>query len=280
MDHHQRHIDARAPAAGPRPANAGDRRPATRAAVGALVPWLEAITALAALTGLATSCADEPSDAGGVADGVAASDGAPADSGKTDSGKTDTGGGVACHPVKNDGCPSGQHCVWEGDTITCVDDGEHEAGEACDDGKGCKIGVCVGSQGGEARCSPHCTIGLTCASGICNQLENSKGKVCDMGGDNLIACDPLAQDCKTGGTACYSTPKGFGCLSTGSADVKESCTDDNGCKPGLACIGQSSTQPGQCYKMCRQGGGEPSCDSVTAACSKLLGSNTVGYCDG
>lgn len=234
--------------------------------------------------GLGNKVTDSATAAGG--DG-GSSDGGSGDSGSGDSaaandaspGTTDTTNAIACHPVKNTGCPAGQHCSYEGDVITCVDDGEHGAGEACDDGKGCKVGVCVGSPGGEARCAPHCSIGLSCASGLCNSMQSSKGKVCDMGGDNLVACDPLKQDCAVASTSCYSTPKGFGCLNSGATNLKEKCDEDNDCKPGLACVGQSSTQPGQCYKMCKQGGGEPSCASVTAACSKLQGSSTVGYCD-
>jgi hypothetical protein len=185
---------------------------------------------------------------------------------------------VVCKPASNTGCPTGQHCIYDGDTIACVDDGEHDAGEACDDGKGCKVGICVKPQSGESRCAPFCNADIQCASNSCNPLQSGKGKVCDMGGDNLVSCSVLTQNCKDAGKACYATPKGFGCLDAGKVAGAEACNEDNDCVPGYACIGKSTLQPGLCRKICRKGGGEPSCDSITAQCSSLFGDPVAGYC--
>lgn len=185
---------------------------------------------------------------------------------------------VACKPASNTGCPEGQHCIYDGDSIACVENGEHDAGEACDDGKGCKVGICVKPQSGESRCAPFCNADIQCASNSCNPLQSGKGKVCDMGGDNLVACSVLTQNCKDAGQACYSTPKGFGCLDAGKVAAGEACKEDNDCVPGYACIGKSTLQPGLCRKICRKGGGEPSCDSITAQCSSLFGDPVAGYC--
>lgn len=250
--------------------------------------WLAALALCAGTVG----CGGEETPGGGSA---STSDGAGAgsdagggaldatsgtDAGAGDTGSKDTGSSIACHPIKNTGCPDGQHCIYEGDTITCTEDGEHGLGEDCDDGKGCKVGICVGSQGGPSRCANHCTSDLHCASQLCSQLQGSKGKVCDMGGDNLVACNPLDQDCKEPKTACYATPKGFGCLPSGDVEALGACAEDNSCAPGLACVGKSAGQDGVCRKICRQGGGQPACDGVTEGCSKLYGSPTAGYCGG
>ena len=170
------------------------------------------------------------SDAGG--DGAS---GATADGSSDAQGAGDTG--PVCHPIKNTGCPTGQHCVYSGDLILCEDDGAHGVGEACDDGKGCKVGICLKPKAGESRCAPFCTVDVQCASGSCNTLEGSKGKACDMGGTQLTPCDILAQDCKEAGTACYATSHGFGCLKAGIAAVGEACSDEDGCKKGVACTG-------------------------------------------
>lgn len=226
-------------------------------------------------------------DSGAATGSDSTGGGSDATGGGTDGSSSDTttgsdtsGSGVACHPIKNTGCPTGQHCIYDGDLITCTDDGEHALGEDCDDGKGCKVGICVAAQNGPSRCANFCVSDLHCASQLCSQLQSSKGKVCDMGGDNLIACDPLTQDCQDASLACYATPKGFGCLAKGAVDGGEKCAEDNSCLPGFACIGKSAGQDGICRKICRQGGGNPACDGVTEGCSKLYGSPTAGYCGG
>lgn len=228
---------------------------------------------------------DEPADTStadtAVTDsGTAGGADTAADSGAADTGaaKKDTSSGVKCHPVNNTGCPAGQHCVWEGDVITCTDDGEHGAGEDCSDGKGCKIGVCVGVQGSDKSvCSPHCLADLECASSQCNKLTDSKGKVCDMG-VTVAQCDPLAQNCSGAGQACYAGGQGFVCLAAGSVEAGQPCPEDNSCKAGHACVGKSTGSSGVCRKVCKIGGGSPSCDDITASCASLLGSATVGYC--
>lgn len=230
-------------------------------------------------SGTGTAQDSSAADASG-ADSAGGSDTTAADTG----GSADTGSSIACHPIKNSGkntgCPEGQHCVYEGNLITCTTSGEHGLGEDCEDGKGCTVGICVKGQTGKSRCANFCTSDLHCSSQSCNQLQDSKGKVCDMGGDELTPCDPLAQDCKQAGTGCYGTPKGFGCLPAGSVAAGDPCDDYAACVAGYACVGLSSGQDGYCRKICRQGGGAPACDGVTEGCSKLFGSATAGYCGG
>ncbi|MCO4761652.1 MAG: hypothetical protein KC502_09125 [Myxococcales bacterium] len=214
------------------------------------------------------------------ADAAAQSDGGQSDGGSTDTGSTaakDTSTGIKCHPVNNTGCPAGEHCIWSGNSIVCEADGEHGAGEECGDGKGCKIGVCVGVQGSDKSvCSPHCLANLECNSGICNKLTDSKGKVCDMG-VQVAQCAPFKKECDAG-QSCYSGAQGFICLSNGKVEAGQPCPDDNSCLPGHACVGKSGSGNGVCRKVCKMGGGEPSCDDISTSCSSLLGSSTVGYC--
>ncbi len=240
----------------------------------------------AAATDAATgSAADSAThDGGAKTDSGASGDGGDGGSGATADASGDTQSAadttVACHPIKNTGCPAGQHCIYDGDFIRCEDDGAHGLGEDCEDGKGCKVGVCIKPQSGESRCSPFCTSDVQCASGSCNALKTGKGKVCDMGGSTLTPCDILSQDCQEPGMACYGTSKGFGCLKVGVAAGGEACSDENGCQKGFACAGLSGSGNGMCRKVCKIGGGEPSCESITAPCSSLNGSKIAGYCDG
>ncbi len=246
---------------------------------------------VSALSGCGTTTPDPAADSGGsqadsnIGDSAgsdAAADGAATDAtGTADAGttKADTGSSIKCHPVNNTGCPAGQHCVWEANSIVCTADGEHAAGADCTDGKGCKIGVCVGVQGSsKSVCSPHCLANLECASSICNSLQDSKGKVCDMG-VQVTQCDPFGTGCEVGKT-CYAGGNGFVCMSVGDVEAGKVCADDNSCAAGLACVGKSGSGAGVCRKMCKMGGGAPSCDDISVTCASLLGSSTAGYCGG
>lgn len=243
------------------------------------------------LTGLSLSilagCGSDSTDAStksetntetdaGSSDSSSASDAGATDSAST---KKDAGPGIKCHPVNNTGCPAGQHCVWEGNAITCIDDGEHAAGADCSDGKGCKIGICVGVQGSDKSvCSPHCLANLECASGVCNKLTDSKGKVCDMG-VQVAQCNPLVTGCDAG-KSCYAGGNGFVCMTQGAVEDGKPCPEDNSCAPGLACVGKSGSSGGVCRKICKMGGGLPACDDISSNCSSLLGSTSAGYCGG
>ena len=120
-------------------------------------------------TGGAPKTSDDDSSAEDAADSTTAADSQAVDAGAVDSGPVDTGPvdtgpvdtgptGPACHPTNpaKGPCPKGQHCVWSGDSLMCEADGEHAAGEDCEDGKGCKVGVCVKGESGKSVCAPHC----------------------------------------------------------------------------------------------------------------------------
>ena len=246
--------------------------------------WLRLIrTTLLVSVVVVSGCGGDDSDSA-PAD-VVTDTGATVDSGAADTGTTvdsgaakDTKPSVKCHPVQNTGCPTGQHCVWEGDTITCVEDGEHGVGEECGDGKGCKVGICVSVQGSDKSvCAPHCLANLECASGLCNKLTDSKGKVCDMN-VQVEQCNPLNQKCPNPGDGCYPAANGFICLSSGSKESGQPCPDYNSCAPGLACVGKSGSSGGVCRKICVIGKANQTCDDITAECAPLLGSSTVGFC--
>ncbi len=227
---------------------------------------------------------------GDAADASTAADAAASDAGKVDTATVDTapvdGGpvdtgpsGPACHPTNpvKGPCPQGQHCVWSSDTLVCEADGEHSAGESCEDGKGCKIGICVKNDSGKSTCAPHCLGNLDCASNRCNNLESSKGKVCDMGEPPPTQCNPFTHNCEKASEACYATTGGFVCKLAGKVEAGSPCPDDNSCKKGAICVGKSASG-GVCRQICNQvKGAEPNCD-VGVKCTPFDGSDFVGFC--
>jgi len=255
------------------------------------VALLAVMTSLGAGCGTASTSTGAPK-IGGDADATSvdtttdtASDTAPSDSGVQDAGTKDStpadadSGGPACHPTKPEQipCPKGQHCVYSNSVLVCEDDGEHGAGEDCEDGKGCKIGICVQSEAGNSACAPHCFGNLDCASKICNNLKDSKGKVCDMGEPSAAQCDPLAQNCSEPGEACFATNSGFVCKLAGNVASGSPCPEFSSCKKDLVCVGKSSSG-GVCQKICNQAMDTgPNCN-IGVKCTPLLGSGTVGFC--
>ena len=217
-------------------------------------------------------------DSGATDSGQA--DAGPVDTGAVDTGPVDTGpSGPACHPTNpaKGPCPAGQHCVWSSDVLVCEADGEHAAGEDCEDGKDCKIGICVKSDSGKSTCAPHCLGNLDCDSNRCNNLESSKGKVCDMGEPPPAQCNPFTHNCDGAGQACYASTGGFVCKMAGKVEAGSPCPADNSCKKGLICVGKTASG-GVCRQTCNQvKGTEPSCD-VGVKCTPFEGSEFVGFC--
>ena len=234
----------------------------------------------APLNGDAVAAA-EVTDAASAADAGGTPDAGAPDAGPKDSGPPDTGPTPpACHPVNpaKGPCPAGEHCVWSKDTLICEKDGEHAAGEDCEDGKGCKIGICVKNDSGKSVCAPHCIGNLDCDSNICNGLEGAKGKVCDMGEPPPPQCNPFTQNCSEVGEACYSTPNGYVCKMAGKVATGSPCPEDNSCLKGSICVGKSSAS-GVCRKICNQvKGSTPNCD-VGVKCTPYQGSEFAGYCE-
>lgn len=246
----------------------------------------------AATTQGAPLAGDAVFDAGNDGDGDSgAVDAGVQDAGKPDTGSPDTGpvdsgppdagpAPIACHPVNpaKGPCPAGEHCVWSNSVLVCEKDGAHGAGEECDDGGGCKVGICVKGDSDKSHCAPHCIIDLDCASGKCNGLEGTKGKVCDVGEPPPPQCNPLVQKCSGVSQACYSVSGGFTCKAAGSVKIGSPCPEDNSCVPGAICVGKS-TSAGVCRKVCNQDTGfEPFCD-VGVKCTPYQGSTNVGYCE-
>ena len=222
------------------------------------------------------------SDASGSGTGAVPSDtgsSTPTDVGAATGSDTAKPDGPECHPVKpaSGPCPPGKHCVWQGESPACVPDGSHGAGENCDDGDGCKVGICVKNDDDKSRCAPHCFGDLDCASGQCNPLEEGKGKVCDMGGGSKPQCNPLAQNCSDSNEACYHTSNGFVCKTKGNVSAGGQCVDDNSCLPGHLCVGKTSSG-GVCRKICSVTGSNGLTCPVGIKCSNYLGSSQVGYC--
>lgn len=216
-------------------------------------------------------------DAAGSADSAGSSNDSTA--GSKDSRKADIT--APCKPWLTPAewdCPSATHCGYDDDDqIACVPNGEHDVGESCDDGKGCKIGLCVQGQDGEARCSPFCTVASHCQSKSCNGIKDKPYKTCDMA--DYQPCDPLASNCP-GGQACYTLGKhGFVCLLTGDVEAGSVCKASYDCAPGLHCAGAGgvSTSSGLCKPLCKVGGGSPACESLTTPCTPIGGN--AGFCD-
>ncbi|GEM_PF-2944438 len=245
--------------------------------------------ALTAVLGI-SACSDDTSDSDDTdtasgSDSAAGNDTAAqsdagssaADIGPADTGPTKT----PCKPYKKPGdydwgCPVGEKCVWETNGTKCVAAGTKTPGADCASAEECAVGTCVQNSAGKSRCSPYCLSDVQCSKGPCNKLSDSKGKVCDMGGPPPPQCDPIGQSCDKG-FACYSTPDGFICKSEGKVAHGQPCNADNECAKGVACVGKVGNSPGICRKICKKGGGEPSCDAAIN-CASLGGS--VGYCDG
>lgn len=231
----------------------------------------------------AVSCSDASEPAASSAPADAASSDAAAASDSSGAGKDSVKADIAvlCKPWLTPAewdCPADTHCGYdEQDQIACVPNGVHEVGESCDDGKGCKVGLCVQGQNGEARCSPFCTVASHCQSKSCNGIKDKPYKTCDMA--DYEACDPLASACPSG-QACYALGnQGFVCLLAGEADAGSACKTSYDCAPALHCAGAGgvSTSSGLCKPLCKLGGGSPACESLATPCTPIGGN--AGFCD-
>lgn len=246
------------------------------------------LLACALLFALLAGCGGTTTTSSGTAtgDAAAASDGkadaTATDAGADSAGKTDTSTAkdttpAACNPLANTGCKDpGTHCGYDDtETVACIADGSHAVGEACGDGQGCKVGMCVTAQNGKSACAPYCATDAGCDSGSCNKIEGKKYKTCDVA--TYEPCDPTQQDCKTAGQACYDLgSSGFGCAKAGTADHGDTCAGPTDCQKGYTCTGTSGgLGNGICRKFCHVTP-PTGCDDPTTACAKITSS--IGYC--
>jgi hypothetical protein len=245
----------------------------------AAAPWA-AMLAFLLLSACEDAAEDKPAadviqNADAVTDSVSNKDVAKADLPKADTS-------IVCKPWLTPSewnCPADTHCSYdEDDNVACVPNGTHDMGEACDDGGGCKIGVCIQSQNGQQRCSPHCTIASHCQSKSCNGVVDKPYKTCDMA--SYKTCNPLDSQCE-GGLGCYVLGgSGFVCVKAGELTAGDTCKANYDCGPGLHCAGLGSggsLDSGLCKPLCKVGGGAPMCESPATPCTPINGA--AGFCD-
>ncbi|MFZ4577498.1 MAG: hypothetical protein ACOYOB_03795 [Myxococcota bacterium] len=196
----------------------------------------------------------------------------------TDAPKTDSTTPV-CNPFKNTGCtePKTQCGYDEAGKVACIPAGDIPVGGECGGGGLCEKGACVTSQSGTSQCSPYCGTAAHCPGSTCNKIEGGNWKVCDVA--KYVSCDLFTQNCADKTLSCYDSSNGFVCLKTGSGEEGSQCQSSNGCIPGYTCAGADTFSMGLCQKICRVGGGEPSCDSIEASCVPIQGSGKYGFCD-
>ncbi len=194
----------------------------------------------------------------------------------------DTGGMTAmcpagaCNLETNAGCAAGEGCYWDGTMPVCVAAGSAGTGAACSapndcqEGHVCQNDVCV----------------LVCCGGSDLNCNTAAGETClNFAGEGGVSlgfgacitpsgCSLLTQDCTRMGTGCYPIG-GDGstdCLGAGTDAEGEECTASNSCAPGLVCLAD-----GVCARLCRVGGGEPSC-TAPLECGGLSGFDDEGVC--
>lgn len=242
--------------------------------------WLAAIGIVTLLAACDDAAASRPADATAALDTSAQDATSSKDATKQDAAAKDAVA-APCKPwltPEEWDCPDNTHCGYDDDDqIACVPDGAHEPSELCEDGKGCKVGLCVQGQNGEARCSPFCTVASHCQSKSCNGIVDKPYKTCDMAA--YTPCSPFASNCPAG-QACYALGKeGFVCLLAGELGAGEACKVSYTCAPGLHCAGAGgvSTSTGLCKPLCKVGGGTPACESLATPCTPILGD--AGFCD-
>lgn len=230
----------------------------------------------------ATTAAVDAQATAGADSGAASADTAKADAVKADtSGTTDTKPTATPPPCKpwdapaDWKCPADTHCGYDqADVIDCLPNGTHGVAEDCSDGQGCKIGACVTSDNGAQLCSPYCSVDGHCDSNMCNKLQNSKAKVCDV--TKYTACSPLASKCESG-LGCYpASGIGFACLKAGTKTNGEPCAKENDCAPGFACAGLGGAS-GLCRTICSKTAKPNGCPDPATNCSSLSGN--YGYCE-
>ncbi|MGZ3459329.1 MAG: hypothetical protein ACXU86_12600 [Archangium sp.] len=198
-----------------------------------------------------------------------------------------------CDLVAQD-CPSGNKCTYvrQGSATIrrCVPDGTVAEGAACqstatpegDFYDTCKAGLyCTDESapdgGTSFTCqkfcygSEQCTAPRDCIEVLRFAGSNELPRVCGEAGPG---CDLLAQGCASS-LGCYPSPKsGPVCVTAGAVTDGSACTYSNDCRPGSACVKESTGLV--CRPLCRAPSGEPGCAS--GHCEPLQDFSGVGAC--
>ncbi len=173
-------------------------------------------------------------------------------------------------------CPEEEGCYLTGGIAECFPPTETTiaCGEICDAGNECAPGqICAGDPG---RCVAMCKAGGECpGASTCDPLE---------GRDDLGVCVPpaggqpcsiLDQDCPDD-LSCYLIQGREACArpTEEATTVGQSCTEANGCRPGLICVGVEENDL-RCLRAC-----DP--DNTTACsgdfCTGIEGNDGLGVC--
>lgn len=151
-----------------------------------------------------------------------------------------------CDLLDEESCGDGEGCQFLAPAsggapfAQCVDVGDGDFGDTCDDDNPCKAGLqCSGGS-----CYKYCcTLGSTdecpdnqaCRVELLDQEDDATGVLlCD----DCDECDPLTSEECGEGLGCYPVDdKGCRlCLeSEGEKEAGESCDSPNDCKPGIGC---------------------------------------------
>jgi hypothetical protein len=185
----------------------------------------------AGTTGAAGAGAAGRGGAGGAAGATATAGTGGATAGTGGSATGGTGGGtVACNPVAQTGCPTGQRCAWiflSGTTghNACLPDGSVNLGGAC------AIGPF-----GETTGFDNCKRGTSCISGECKTICSTTPDSCP----NSYACSryvdsPFDLDGTLGIGFCDSTCNPL--TQTRDSDGAAACGSPNASAPTLGCFG-------------------------------------------
>jgi hypothetical protein len=215
---------------------------------------------------------------------------------KKDSATPDSYAGV-CDPFSNNGCDSDKKCTalisnQAGQNVlllACGDKkGDRGEGESCTQyssagtqtGDDCADGLACFAIGNGATCHRICPT-----SGTANACPSSS--ICSLRFDSMTAlglafcqapCQPLEKTGCQSDKACYATPAGAVCLTPGSAQPGETCTNPNDCAADSTCITGSTNV---CSTFCSTAtNGQPSCPSGKT-CTPLPGTPpepNAGYC--
>ncbi|MBN1654894.1 MAG: hypothetical protein JXA30_14085 [Deltaproteobacteria bacterium] len=202
-----------------------------------------------------------------------------------------------CDLLDDESCGEGKGCQFltpssgdEDPFAQCVDVGEGQAGEACDDDNLCAAGFdCNGG-----FCHKYCcTLGSTvqcptdqaCVIEVLGQDQKSTGVyLCD----ECVDCNPLTAEGCEAGQGCYPIPssdKDTGCrLCLVSSEKKEegdACDSANDCKPGLGCYSINEEAPA-CTSFCDLTADSDPCEPDGRCTGELIGEasmdETVGLC--